>query len=196
MYRRPKEFERSPAKKTTVQNLKQVIERKLKHLIERNPIRADLQKHYEEIVAEYNREKDRLTTEKTFEALLDFVRALDKEEDRAMREGLDEESMAIFDILKKSQLTAAEIKRIKEVAVELLQTLKKEKLKIDHWGAKESTRDAVRIAIRDFLWSETTGLPVGVYSEDEVTIKTEDVFQHVYRVYPRLPSPYYAETLA
>ena len=62
-------------------------------------------------------------------------------------------------------------------------------------GAKESTRDGVRIAIRDFLWSETTGLPVGVYSEDEVTIKTEDVFQHVYRVYPRLPSPYYAETL-
>ncbi|HUW44383.1 MAG TPA: type I restriction endonuclease subunit R [Dehalococcoidia bacterium] len=191
-----KEFERSPAKKTTVQNLRQIIEKKLKHLIERNPMRADLQKHYEEIVAEYNREKDRLTIEKTFEALLDFVRALDKEEDRAMREGLDEESLAIFDILKKPELTAAEIKRIKEVAIELLQTLKKEKLKIDHWGAKESTRDAVRITIRDFLYSETTGLPVSVYSEDEVTIKTEDVFRHVYRVYPTLPSPYYAGTLA
>lgn len=191
-----KEFEHSPAKKTAVQNLKQVIEKKLKHLIERNPMRADLQKHYEEIVAEYNREKDRLTIEKTFEALLDFARALDKEEGRAMREGLDEESLAIFDLLKKTDLTATEIKRIKEVAVELLQTLKKEKLKIDHWGAKESTRDAVRIAIRDFLWSETTGLPIGVYSEDEVTIKTEDVFRHVYRVYPTLPSPYYAETIA
>ncbi len=159
-------------------------------------MRSDLQKHYEEIVAEYNREKDRLTIEKTFETLLDFIRALDKEEDRAMREGLDEESLAIFDILKKPELTAAEIKRIKEVAVELLQTLKKEKLKIDHWGAKESTRDAVRIAIRDFLWSEKTGLPVSVYSENEVTFKTEDVFQHVYRVYPTLPSPYFAETVA
>lgn len=187
-----KEFERSPAKKTTVQNLRQVIEKKLKHLIERNPMRTDLQKRYEEIVAEYNREKDRLIIEKTFEALLDFIRALDKEEDRAMREGLDEESLAIFDILKKPELTSAEIKWIKEVAVELLHTLKEEKLKIDHWGAKQSTRDAVRIAIRNFLWSETTGLPIGVYSEDEVTIKTEDVFQHVYRVYPKLPSPYYA----
>ena len=191
-----KEFERSPAKKTTVQNLRQVIEKKLKHLIERNPMRADLQKHYEEIVEEYNREKDRLTIEKTFEALLDFIRALDKEEDRAMREGLDEESLAIFDILKKPELTAAEIKRIKEVAVEILQTLKKEKLKIDHWGAKESTRDTVRVAIRDFLWSETTGLPVSVYSENEVNIKTEDVFQHVYRVYPTLPSLYYAKVTA
>ncbi len=191
-----KEFERSPAKKTTVQNLRQIIEKKLKHLIERNPMRADLQKHYEEIVVEYNREKDRLTIEKTFEALLDFVRALDKEEDRAMREGLDEESLAIFDILKKPELTTAEIKRIKEVAVELLQTLKLEKLKYDHWGAKGSTRDAVRITIKDFLYSEVTGLPVGVYSEDEVTIKTEDVFRHVYRVYPKLPSPYYAESTA
>lgn len=70
--------------------------------------------------------------------------------------------------------------------------LKAEKLKIDHWRDKESSRDAVRIAIRDFLWNDATGLPVEAYSEDDVTIRTEDVFRHVYRVYPTLPSPYYA----
>lgn len=190
------EFERSPIKKTTVQNLKQVIENKLKHLIERNPMRADLQKHYEEIVAEYNREKDRVIIEKTFEALMDFIRTLNKEEDRAMREGLDEESLAIYDILKKPELSVGDIKRIKKIAVELLHTLKEEKLKIDHWGVKETTRDAVRTTIRDFLYSETTGLPVGIYSDDEVSIKTDSVFQHVYRVYPRLPSPYYSKVTA
>ncbi len=189
-------MERNPEKKTTVQTLKQVIEKKLMHLIELNPLRSGLQQRYEQIVAEYNKEKDRLTIEKTFEALLDFIQVLDKEEARAIREGLDEESLVIFDLLNKPELTATEIKRIKELAGELLQTLKKEKLKIDHWGVKESTRDAVRIAIRDFLWSETTGLPVGVYSEDEVAIKTEDVFRHVYRVYPTLPSPYYAKVTA
>jgi type I restriction enzyme, R subunit len=47
------------------------------------------------------------------------------------------------------------------------------------------------VAIRNFLWRETTGLPVSLYSEDEVVAKTEDVFQHIYRVYPVLPSPYY-----
>ncbi len=46
--------------------------------------------------------------------------------------------------------------------------LKAEKLKIDHWRDKETTRDAVRITIRDFLWSDEMGLPVDSYSEEEV----------------------------
>jgi type I restriction enzyme R subunit len=88
-----KEFERSPIKKTTVQSLKQLIEKRLRRMMMRNPLRTDFQKHYQEIVDEYNREKDRVTIEHTFEALLKFVQGLDKEETRAMREGLDEESL-------------------------------------------------------------------------------------------------------
>ena len=67
------EFERSPIKPTTVQNLKQAIEQNLQRLLEQNPLRTDFQRHYEEIVAEYNREKDRVTIEQTFEELLKFV---------------------------------------------------------------------------------------------------------------------------
>ncbi|MCK9376594.1 MAG: DUF3387 domain-containing protein [Syntrophobacterales bacterium] len=140
------EFERSPIKRTTVQNLKQAIERSLQRLLERNPLRTDFQRHYEEIVTEYNREKDRVTIEQTFEELLKFVQEIDEEESRAIREGLDEESLALFDLLKKPDLSAPAIKRIKKVAVELLETLKTEKLKIDHWRDKESTI-SVRSAI-------------------------------------------------
>jgi type I restriction enzyme R subunit len=187
-----KEFERSPIKRTTVQNLKLAIEQRLQQLLEQNPLRTDFQRHYEEIVADYNREKDRLTIEQTFEALLKLVQELDEEENRAIREGLDEESLAIFDLLKKPALSAPAIKRIKKIAVELLETLKAEKLKIDHWRDKEATRDAVRIAIRNFLLKEDTGLPVDSYTEDEVSVKSEDVFRHVYRAYPTVPSAYYA----
>jgi len=190
-----KEFARSPAKRTTVYNLKQAIEKRLQRLLERNPLRTDFQRHYEEIVAAYNREKDRVTIEKTFEALLKLVQALDEEESRAMREGLDEESLALFDLLRKPDLSTADIKRVKKVAVELLETLKAEKLKIDHWRDKETTRDAVRITIRDFLWSDKTGLPVDSYSEQEVDDKAEDVFLHVYRAYPTVPSPFYAAAI-
>ncbi len=66
----------------------------------------------------------RLGAEQTFEALLNLVNDLDEEEHRAVREGLDEESLAIFDLLKKPELSAAEIKRIKKVAVALLEKLK------------------------------------------------------------------------
>ncbi len=190
-----KEFERTPAKRTTVQSLRFAIEQKLQRLLEQNPLRTDFQSHYEEIVAEYNREKDRVTIEKTFEELLKFVQELDGEESRAVREGLNEETLALYDLLKKPDLKASEIKQIKEVAVQLLETLKAEKLKIDHWRDKEASRDTVRITIHDFLWSDETGLPTKSYTEVEVGEKAEDVFRHVYWAYPTVPSPYYAESV-
>lgn len=39
------------------------------------------------------------------------------------------------------------------------------------------------------------GLPESSYSEDDMRINTEDIFRHVFQVYPILPSPYY-ETVA
>ena len=134
-----------------------------------------------------------MTIEQTFEALLKLVQELDEEDSRAVREGLDEESLAIFDLLKKQNLNASDIKRIKTVAVSLLQELKVEKLRIDHWCDKEATCDAVRVTIRDFLWSDKTGLPVESYTEYDVKTISNEVFMHVYRVYPSVPSPCYAE---
>jgi type I restriction enzyme R subunit len=189
-----REFERSPAKRTTVQNLKEAIEKCLNRLLEQNPLRTNFQQHYETIVAEYNREKDRVTIERTFEALLRFVDELSEEEHRAMQEGLNQESLAIFDLLRKEELSSSDIKRIKAVSVDLLEELKAEKLRVDHWRDKEATRDAVRIAIRDFLWSDETGLPVDTYAEEEVHDKAEAVFVHIFRAYPTVPSPYYTAT--
>ena len=186
-----REFERSPARRTTVQALKDAVEKKLRRLLAQNPLRTDFQKHYEEIVAQYNREKDRVTIEQTFEALLKLVRALDREESRALREGLDEESLAIFDLLTKPDLGASDIRRIKKVAVGLLDTLKAGKLRVDQWRDKEATRGAVHVTIRDFLWSDETGLPAGGYSDEEVEARSDDVFRHVFRAYPTVPSPYY-----
>jgi len=187
------EFERSPAKNTTVQNLRQAIEKRLLQLMQQNPLRTDFQQHYEVIVAGYNREKDRVTIEKTFEALMRFVAEIEEEESRAMREGLDEETLAIFDLLKRPDLAPADIRRIKGVAAGLLATLKAERLRVDRWREKEATRDAVRLTIYDFLWSDSTGLPVDRYTEDDVQVRAEDVYRHVYRAYPTLPSPFYGE---
>ena len=154
-----REFERSPARSTTVQALKDAVEQRLRRLLERNPLRADLQKHYEEIVDRYNREKDRVTIEQTFEELLEFVQKLSQEEQRAVLERLDEEELAIFDLLKKPELRPHEIERVKEVSKELLERLKAEKLRVDRWREKETTRAAVKVEVRDFLWSDQTGLP-------------------------------------
>ena len=187
-----REFERIPAKRGTVQNLKTAIEKRLQRLLLQNPLRTDFQKRFEEIVAEYNREKDRVTLEQTFDALLELVAEMGEEELRAKREGLDEESLAVFDLLKKPDLTAGEIKRIKTVARGLLDALKADKLRVDHWPDKEGTRDAVRQTIYDYLWNDTTGLGPPCYSEEEVQDRIDAVFLHVFRAYPTLPSPCYA----
>lgn len=49
------------------------------------------------------------------------------------------------------------------------------------------TRDAVRLAIRDFLWNDETGLPVDTYTEPEVAERAEGVFRHVFRADPTVP---------
>lgn len=178
-----REFEKRPRKQTEVHNLKDAIEKRLARMLAQNPLRTNYQQRYEEIVAGYNAEKDRVTIETTFEALMRLVGDLDEESTRAIREGLDEETLALFDLLEKPDLTKKEIDRIKKVAVELLALFKNKKQEIDDWRAKEQTRDEVRQAINDFLYSDATGLPE-TYGEDEISAKTEAVFAYVYRAYP------------
>jgi type I restriction enzyme R subunit len=181
-----KEFERSPTKNTTVQNLKEVIEKRLSRMIQQNPLRMDFQRRYEEMIQEYNREKDRATIEKTFEELLKFVSSLDKESTRALREGLDEDTLALFDLLVKVDLSKQDRERIKQVAGALLARLQAEKLRADRWREKEATRDAVKVEIRDFLWSDETGLPES-YSEQEIEERVERTYVHLFN------TPFFSE---
>jgi type I restriction enzyme R subunit len=99
-----------------------------------------------------------------------------------MQEGLDEESLAIFDLLVKPDLSSRDIKQIKKLAHKLLFELKLEKLRIDNWREKQATRDDVKVEIADFLWNERTGLPKS-YSEEEIGSKADEVclyvFQHI-----------------
>jgi type I restriction enzyme R subunit len=155
------------------------VEKRLARMLAENPTRTNFQAHYEEIVAGYNGEKDRVTIEATFEALLKFTAALDEEASRAMREGLDPETLTLFDLLKKPDLNKSDIARLKKVAGSLLATLEQRKSEIDDWRAKEATQDVMRQTIFDFLYSDETGLP-GSYSPEEIAQKTQVVFGHIY----------------
>jgi type I restriction enzyme R subunit len=173
------EFERSPTKRSTTLSLIDAIDKRLARMLAENPTRTNFQTHYEKIVAAYNSEKDRATIEATFEALLKFVAELDGEASRAMREGLDPETLTLFDLLKKPDLTKPEINRLKEVATSLLETLESKKAEIDDWRAKEATQDVIRQSIYDFLYDDKTGLPSS-YSPEEIQQKSQLIFAHIY----------------
>lgn len=100
-------------KATVIEDIRQLVERKLEQLLARNPSRMDYYKRYTEIVAEYNSDKDRVTLEETFAKLIDLAVAMDAESRRATEEGLNEDEYALFCLLQKEKLTQGERQKLK-----------------------------------------------------------------------------------
>src|SRR5206468_1758398 len=84
-------------KAATLQDIRQIVEDKLAQMLQRNPQRMDYYRKYSEIIADYNREKDRVTIEETFARLVELAQSLDAEQRRATEEGLSEDELALFD---------------------------------------------------------------------------------------------------
>jgi type I restriction enzyme R subunit len=99
------------------------------------------------------------------------------EEQRAVREGLDDEELAIFDLLTKPEpkLTNAQEVQVKAIARGLLAKLKREKLILD-WRLKENAKADVRQTIRE----EYDELPE-VYDRRLWEDKVERTFQFMFQ---------------
>ncbi|MDD2600579.1 MAG: hypothetical protein PHO37_15375 [Kiritimatiellae bacterium] len=54
-------------------------------------------------------------------------------------------------------------------------------------------RDTVQNTILNFLYDDKSGLPESSYATEEVNTLTTKVYSHIYRAYPTIPSPFYAE---
>lgn len=174
-------FAKVPRKNTLTYNLQQAIEKKLQQMLKENPLRLEFYERYKEIIAEYNAGKTLENTVKAFENLNDFIKDLTFEEQRAVRENLDDqEALAIFDLLRQGkQLEGKELKQVKKVARETLDKLKAEKLKIERWRESRQITAQVKGMIYDnLLW-----LPEETYSDEDVSLKTVTVYQHIYSNY-------------
>jgi type I restriction enzyme, R subunit len=110
-------------KATTLRAIQEIVEHKLDIMLKQNPLRMDYYKKYSEIVADYNREKDRLTLEETFAPLVEFANGLDNEQRRALRERHSEEELALFDLLGRENVTKAQRERLKDASRTLLDEL-------------------------------------------------------------------------
>lgn len=93
-------------------------------------------------------------------------------------EWLTEEELALFDILIKKDISPDEEKKIKKIAHELLDKLRREKLVLD-WRKKADTRAWVKVTIEDYLYDE---LPQS-YDDLLLKEKVDDVYFHVYDNY-------------
>jgi type I restriction enzyme, R subunit len=188
------EFANSPAKNISVQTLKEAIERQLQRMLKQNSSRIDYYVRYQQIIQDYNRETDRVTIEQTFEELLKLVQDLSEEDTRAIREGLSEEHLAVFDLLcaSKDNLDTKARNHVKQVAQLLMEAIKAQLKQLENWRDKESTKATIKSFIYDYLYSEDTGLPIDTYDDSDVDNLSNIVFLHVYQQYESAENHPYA----
>jgi len=165
-------------KATAIQDIRDIVEKKLTVMLARNPTRMDYQRRYEEIVANYNREKDRTTIEETFRQLLELVKSLDEEEKRAAREGLSEDELALFDLLQKEGLDKTTRERVKQASRELLASIKAKLAELDRFWEKEQTKADVEVFILDEVFIR---LPTPPFTTKEKEALAGRVYSHIWQ---------------
>lgn len=170
--------------------LKQSIDKKLKKLILMNPTRLNFAEKLQKLIEEYN--TGARTVEEFFEMLVDFAKNLNEEDQRRVRETLDEEQLAVFDLLHKDNLSDKEKKQIKKIAKNIIEKLKQEEFLCLDWRKKQQARAQVRETITDVLYEE---LPES-YDTELMQMKLDLIFQHVFDSYADVEHNVYQQEMA
>lgn len=172
-----REFAKAKHKNLVMKDLEEVILLKLNQMVFGNPNRINYYDRYQQIITDYNSEQDRTKIEKTFVDLMNLANSLDEEEQRYVREGFNsDEELSMYDMLFKDNLSPNDIKKIKEVAVNLLYKVKSKIAELDHWTDKQETKAAVDNLIRDTLWAE---LPES-YDEVSISVYRQKIYEYLY----------------
>jgi len=135
-------------------------------------------KKYQEIIADYNREKDRVTIEETFARLLALAESLDAEQKRAVEEGLSENELALFDLLTKSDISKSDRERVKQASKSLLAAIESHLKNFDDWTAKEQTQADIKIFVLDQVFGS---IPQPPYTAEEAESMAERIYEYVFQ---------------
>ena len=165
-------------KATALQDIRELVEKKLADMLARNPARMDFQIKYDAIISAYNNEKDRTTVEEIFRQLIELVKSLDEEQARAAREGLSDDELAMFDLLKRDDLNKADRERVKQASREMLISLKARLAELDRFWEKEQTKGEVEAFILDEVFMK---LPSPPFTPEEKKAVAETVYAHVWQ---------------
>jgi type I restriction enzyme R subunit len=172
-----KDYFDNSKKRIVVENLKNAIEEKIAEMVRKNKTRLRFMERLDALLLDYNAgSKD---VDDIFNELIELANIITEEEQRAAKEGMSDEELAIFDLLKKDGLTSDEEKQVKSVASELLLKIK-DKLVLD-WRKYEDRRTNVEVAVEDHLFYN---LPQKSYDGGLCKVKAHQVYMHIYECYP------------
>ncbi|MDO4524520.1 MAG: type I restriction endonuclease subunit R [Bacteroidales bacterium] len=176
-----REFAKSKEKNLILRDIQDLLQERIACMMAENPSRINFYEKYQKIIQEYNKEQDRASIEKTFEELTKLSNELSEEEKRYVREGFtSDEELSVYDLLFSDNLNARDIKKIKEVAKDLLKKIKDKIAELDHWTDKPETKAEVDNLIRDTLWAE---LPES-YDNQSISLYRQKIYEYVCMRYP------------
>jgi len=164
-------------KHAILKDVRDILEDKLAAMVQSNPLRMDFYRRYQEIIADYNREKDRVTVEETFRRLIDLARSLDEEQRSAVEEGLSEQELALFDLLYREDISKTDRERLKQASRQLLASLTGLLETMRQWTEKEQTRAEVQVFILDQL---SRSLPDPPYTPDATANLASRIFDYIW----------------
>jgi type I restriction enzyme, R subunit len=169
-------FEGLDNKNLQLENLKAEIEEKIEELVSKNKTRLKFMDRLKNLLSMYNNEAH--DVEEIVRELIKFSKELDEEGQRGFKEGLEEEELAVFDLLLKDSLNPGEKEQVKKIAVEMLSKLKAENI-TRGWRDFEPTRSSVRKTIADYIYQ----LPDPEYSEVECEGLIVPVYNHIFEYF-------------
>jgi type I restriction enzyme R subunit len=165
-------------KATVLKDIRDIVEAKLAQMLGRNAMRMDYQQRYEDIVADYNNDKNRITIEETFRRLMELADSLDEEQDRHLREGLSEEELALFDLIRRDDLSKKDRERVKQASRDLLAAIQQRLGQLDRFWEKEQTKADVETFILDKVYAD---LPTPPFTEADKQAAADHIYQHVWQ---------------
>lgn len=170
-----RKIQESPYKNIEIQELRNFIEEKLAKLLQNNKSRISFSEKYREILDKYN--SGNSSNENYYEDLIDFVEDLKEEDERSIKEGLTEEELELYDLLRKENLTKKEEEQVKLSARKLYETIMKKDsgIQVVDWYKDEQPRGKVKIRIEKTL---DDYLPKS-YNREIFSRKSEIIFTHI-----------------
>src|SRR5438132_12111490 len=120
-------------------------------MLKQNRTRSDFAQRLQEIIDEYN--AGGTSNENYFEELLKFTKELKAEAERHVREGLSEDELELFDVIKKEAMTKEETQKVKLAAKALLHRLREDatQVLIQDWFKDQQSSTFVRSSVEDVM---------------------------------------------
>jgi|CXWL01.1.fsa_nt_gi type I restriction enzyme R subunit len=145
------DFKETKYKNIEIADLRAFIQHKLDQMLQQNRTRTDFAQRLQQIIDTYNAGGS--SNENYFDDLMKFAQTMKDEDERHVRDGLTEDELELFDLLKKDTMTQEETQKVKLAAKSLLHRLLEEhpKVLVQDWYKDSQSAKVVRAAVEQVL---------------------------------------------